>query len=104
MFAVVVLLTKPRQHIVVPEDYIHGLKELEDNLKTWGTNKKHDHLIFWSKNLLNDDAVPDETIQPDFSSVSCDVYPPPGEVNAACYIGRIKRFFSKNKIIIYTYS
>lgn len=101
MFAVVVLLTKPRAHTIVPENYIYGLKELEDNLKTWGANKKHDHLIFWSQNLLNDDTVPDETIQPNFSSASYDVFPPPPQVKAACYIGRIKRFFSKNKIIIY---
>lgn len=99
MFVVVVLRTQPRVHIIVPEKYICGLKELEDDLKTWGVNKKHDHLIFWSKDLLNDDS-PDETFEPDFNAVSCDVFPPPRQVNAACYIGRIKCFYSKNKTFI----
>lgn len=96
MFAVVVLLIKPREHIIVPEGYILGLTDLEDDLKTWGANKTHDHLIFWSNNLLDENIVPDEAIAPDFTFARCEVFPPPAPSDAGCYIGRIKRFFSKN--------
>lgn len=96
MFAVVVLLTKPREHIIVPESYIFGLEKLEDDLKTWGANKQHDHLIFWSKHLLDDDIITDETNPPDFSLTISENFPPSSEANVGCYFGRIKRFFSKH--------
>lgn len=95
MFAVVVLLTKPREHCVIPEKYIFGIEQIEAEMKTWGVNKAHDHLIYWSRSLDNDfnpQALLDE---PNFNLMQIETYPPPMEINSACYLGRIKRFFSK---------
>lgn len=96
MFAVVVLLTKPREHCIVPEKYIFGLDEVEDRLKTWGANKVHDHLIYWNRILLNNDIAPDSSLHPpDFNVDKCEVFPPPPQIDSVCFFGRVKRFFSK---------
>lgn len=91
MFAVVVLLTKPHEHCVVPENYIFGLDKMEAELKTWGANKTHNHLIYWNRMLLNENILPNAV--PDFSATKCEVFPPP--FDAACFLGRVKRFFSE---------
>lgn len=96
MFAVVVLLTKPRKHCIVPEKYIFGLDEVEDQLKTWGANKVHDHLIYWNRSLLNDNIAPDSISHPpNFNVAKCEEFPPPSQISSACFLGRVKRFFSK---------
>lgn len=93
MFAVVVLLSKPREHCVVPENYIFGLDQMEAELKTWGANKTHNHLIYWNRSLLNDNILSNAV--PDFHAIKCEVFPPPTNVDAVCFLGRVKRFFSK---------
>lgn len=94
--AVVVLLTKPeRQHCIVPENCIFGLDKLQDDLKTWGVNRKCDHLVFWKRSFLDDNVLPDLQENPNFQLTPCDVFPPPAEIDSACYMARIKRFFSK---------
>lgn len=100
MFAVVVLLTKPRMHCVVPEKYIFGLEKMEAELKTWGANKTHDHLIFWNRTLLNDNIVPNAAIHPpDFHVDKCEVFPPP--IDSAFFLGRVKRFLVSNFTYIF---
>lgn len=98
MLAVVVLLTKPQQHVIVPEKYIYGLDELESELKTWGVNNQHKHLIFWKRSFLNDDVAPDSIDQANFHVEVHDVFPPPPEVDTACFFGRVKRFFCKCRL------
>lgn len=101
MFAFVVLLTKPRnKHCAVPEKYIFGLDKMEADLKTWGANKTHDHLIFWNKALLNDNIAPDAAAHPpDFQVDICEIFPP--RTDSACFLGRVKRFFSQYFFYIY---
>lgn len=92
MFAVVVLRSSPSEHCVVPEKYIHGIDDIEAELKTWGTNKAHDHLVFWSRELLNDDITPSAINHPpNFNLPKHIDYPP--RVAACCYLARVKRFF-----------
>lgn len=96
MFAVVALKTKPRKHCVIPEKYIFGLDKMEDQLKTWGANKAHDHLIFWSRELINDDISPNSMFHPpNFNVDRCEEFPPPLNIDNACYLGRVKCFFSE---------
>lgn len=96
MFAVVVLLTKPREHCIVPEKYIFGLDDLEDQLKTWGANKVHNHLIYWNHTLLNNNIAPDSMSHPPYFNLAiCEEFPPPPEIDSVCFHGRVKRFFSE---------
>lgn len=91
MFARVVLLLKPRVQCVVPEKYIRGLDDYEADLKTWGVDKTHDHLIYW-KNIIG--GLPDAEINPpDFRVDKSNVFPP--TTDSACYMGRVKGFYSK---------
>lgn len=101
MFAVVVLIAKPRnKHCVVPEKYIFGLDKMEADLKTWGANKTHNHLIFWNKALLNDNIAPDTAAHPpDFQVEKYEIFPP--QTDSACFLGRVKRFFSQYLFNIY---
>ncbi|XP_031635606.1 uncharacterized protein LOC116348676 [Contarinia nasturtii] len=92
MYALVVLLTEPRTYCIIPEEYIYGLREIEDQLKTWGVSK-FDHLIFWTRSLLDDNTAPEILIDPNFQLEQRRDFPPPTEIESACYIGRIKRFF-----------
>lgn len=93
--AVVVLLTEPKYHVIIPENYIHGLDELQHQLKTWGVNKKHDHLIFWKRSFLDHNVAPDSIEKANFSLEPRNDYPPPTNIFSACYKARVKRFFSK---------
>lgn len=95
MLALVVLLTKPKQHCIVPEKYIHGLDKVEDQLKTWGVNSKHTHLIFWKRSFLDDSVVPDSSERPNFHLELRNDFPPPAEIDSACFHGRVKRFYSE---------
>lgn len=92
MFAVVVLRSNPSEHCVVPENYIYGFEDIEAELKTWGANKNHDHLVYWSRELLNDNVTPCViTHPPNFSLPKCTEFPP--KVAACCFLARVKRFF-----------
>lgn len=94
-FVVVALLVQPEKvHCVVPEEYIHGLAEIQADLKNWGVDKRHNNLIFWSKNLLDDDVEPNATLQPPKWDLDISNKFPPS-ADSACYYGRIKRFYSK---------
>lgn len=95
MLVVVVLNTKPREYCIVPEAYIHGLKELEDDLKTWGVDPKSNHLVYWKRSFLDHTIVPVSQNDANFNLVPRNDFPPPPEVDAACYKAQIKRFFSK---------
>lgn len=96
MLAVVVLQTKPaRVQVIVPEKCIYGLDEVQAQLKTWGVNSQHQHVIFWKRDFLDETIPPNITEQPDFSLTIRDDFPLPTNINAACYYGRVKRFFCK---------
>lgn len=96
MFAVVVILSKPLEHCVVPREYIYRFKEVEAGMLTWGVNRTHNHLLFWSNKLLDNDVAPDAIANPpDFSLARLDAFPPPHNLNSACYLARVKRFFGK---------
>lgn len=101
MFAVVVLRTEPKQHCVVPEKYIYGLDELQDKLKTWGINNKCDHLIFWKRTFLDDSVAPTSDENPNFQLMPRADFPPSPEINSACYLARVKRFFSEYKFLLF---
>lgn len=100
MLAFVVLLTEPRQHLIVPEKYIHGLDKLEHQLKTWGVNNQHKHIIFWKRSFLDDDVEPDSIDPPDFHLTPREDFPPPAEINMACFFCRVKRFFSEYLLVV----
>lgn len=94
--AVVVLLTEhERQHCIVPENYVHGLDKLQDQLKTWGVNRKCNHLVFWKRSFLDDNMIPDSQETPNFRLTPRNDFPPPAGIDSACYMARVKRFFSK---------
>lgn len=93
--AVVVVQTKPKYHVIVPESYIFGLDDLQAQLKTWGVNNKCDHLIYWQRSFLDDSVVPKSDGNPNFNLVPRSDFPPPPEIDSACYLVRVKRFFSE---------
>lgn len=88
------LLTNPKQHIIVPENYIAGLNEVEAELKTWGVSHRHVHTIFWKRDFLNGQE-PVGNDEPDFNLVPQRDFPPPDDVDIACYKAFVKRFFGK---------
>lgn len=98
-YVVVVLLVEPQNiHCVVPEEYIHGLSEIQGELKTWGINKQHKSLIYWSDALLDDDAVPNTAIDsPNWDLEIANEFPPNDK--SACYYGRIKGFYGMFTIL-----
>lgn len=91
MFAVVVLLTRPRNHCIVPEQYIMGIDQIMADIKTWGVNRQHNYTIYWSR-AWSDNR---EISPPNFTLAISNEYPPQQEINEMCYAGRIKRFFGK---------
>lgn len=95
MIAVVVLRTNPKYHVIVPESYIFGLKDVQAELKTWGVNNKCDHLVYWKRSFLDDSVVPKSDEIPNFGLMPRTDFPPPPEIDSACYFVRVKRFFSK---------
>lgn len=92
---VVVLLTEPKHHVIIPENYIYNLDKFQHVLKTWGVNKSHDHLVFWKQSFLDDNLVPDSKENANFNLEPLQAFPPPPTVTSACFLARIKRFFSK---------
>lgn len=100
MLAVVVLCTEQKQHCIVPEKYILGLNDLQDKLKTWGVNNKHNHLVFWKRLFLDDNVAPNSGENPNFQLVPRMDFPPPPEIDSACYLARVKRFFSKYEYLV----
>lgn len=105
MLAVVVLQTKSgRVHVIVPEEYIYGLEDVQAQLKTWGINNQHQHAIFWKRDFLDDNIAPNSIDRPDFSLPLRDDFPPPTDIDAACFNGRVKRFFCEYSMKLYIYS
>lgn len=103
MLAVVVLLTKPRHHVIVPEKYIYGLDKEEAALKTWDMNNQHKHVIFWKRDFLDDNVTPDSIDQTNFSFPPLQDFPPPEGIDSACFECRIKQFFCEYLIIYSVY-
>lgn len=93
MLAVVVLTTKTRHHVIVPEKYIYGLDKEEAALKTWGVNNQHKHIIYWKRDFLDDSVMPNSNDQPNFSLSLSQVFPPPAGIDSACFECRVKQFF-----------
>lgn len=95
MFVVVVILVQPRVHCILPEKYIYGIKEIEADIKTWGIQKQHKYLVFWSRDLLDDEMVSNGIFgTPDFDLIPSAEFPP-ANMNPACYYAKIKQFFRK---------
>lgn len=94
MYVLVVLQTQPHEYCIKPEQYIYDFHEMEEQIKTWGVSKR-DHLVFWSRSLLQDNFGLDDLIVADFHSDLLHEYPPPNGINSGVYHARVKRFFSK---------
>lgn len=62
--------------------------------KTWGASKKN-HLIFSERSFIDDNTASNAAIVPNFQLDKLQDYPPPPEIESACYLARVKRFFSK---------
>lgn len=88
---VVVHLKLCKKRIVVPENWLFDVNQ--ELLKNQGVNSNRDVLIFWSKNGLVDDE-PSVEFEPNFQLDKATTFPPPN-TEAACYIGRIIRYFGK---------
>lgn len=95
MLVVVVLNTKPRKYCIVPEEYVYGLKGLEDQLLTWGVDPKFNHLVYWKRTFLDDTIVPVSQNDANFHLAPRTDYPPPPGIDAACYKAQIKKFYSE---------
>lgn len=85
---VVVLLVDAKEHIIIPEEFIFGLDE--QSLKNVGKNPHFRYKVFWTP--LNDEGIPVAGYVPNFNLDKSTTFPPVGK---ACYVGRIKKFFSK---------
>lgn len=75
--------------------YIYGLDGLEPELKTWGVNNQHKHVIVWKRSFLDDNLEPNSIDPPNFNLLPRDAFPPPPEDDVACFYARIKRFFGE---------
>lgn len=87
---VVVFLTDVKKHIIVPEQFIFGLDE--ERLKNIGRNSNFQYKIFWSENAIDENGVPNAEYLPNFALPKCTTFPP---VDDACYVGKLKKFFSE---------
>lgn len=87
MFVVVFLLDE-KKHIIVPEEFICELDE--QSLKNVGKNAHFRYKIYWTP--LNDEGIPIAGYVPNFNLVKSTTFSVDGE---ACYVGKIKKFFSK---------
>lgn len=86
---VVVYLTAVRQKIIVPETYINGYnKSFLKHLKNKGNNASRDHLIFWSKKVVEGEFYP----EPDQNAKEMLVFPPD---ESGWYLGRTLWFTGK---------
>lgn len=101
MLAVVVLYSTPREYCIVPEEYIYGLKKLEDQLKTWGVMPTIPHLVYWKRSLLDETIVPVSQNDANFNLAVRTDFPPPPEIDDACYKAQVKRFYSKYSLTIF---
>lgn len=57
MNLVVVYLTKVREHIIIPENYIYGFNL--KSLKNFGKNACRDQLVYWSDDCVEGFDYPD---------------------------------------------
>lgn len=57
MNLVVVYLTKVREHVIIPENYIHGFNLKA--LKNFGKNACRDQLVYWSDECIEGENYPD---------------------------------------------
>lgn len=69
MNLVVAYLTKVREHIIVPERYIHGFNVKA--LKNFGNNSCRDQLIYWSDECIEGQHYPD----PNPDAIIADSWP-----------------------------
>lgn len=96
ILALVVLSdTRPKVHIIVPEEYVFGLDECQAELKTYGVSKTHSHLIYWKRDFLNDNLVPTADEEPNFYLPTRADFPPPAQIDSACYNAKVKNFYSE---------
>lgn len=92
MFAyVAVYLKRPKQYIIVPENWIYDLNNAK--LKNYGRNCNQDFLVFWSatNGMANLDTPPN------FNAMLSHAYETTTE-DGFCYIGRVLRFFGKKRV------
>lgn len=83
---VVVYLTTVREKVIVPEKYINGYdKGFLKHLKNVGNNSCRDHLIFWSKDIVEGKFYPDA----DQSAPKMETFPPG---KCGWYLGRTLYF------------
>lgn len=90
---VVVLLTGFKIYIPIVEEWIYDIDE--ESLKNNGVNSNRNVRIFWSKIGMNNDGIPNAEYKPKFNLPVSRVFPPHND--EACYIGRIKFYFGKQK-------
>lgn len=90
-----VYLVEARAHTVVPREFIFELNKV--NLYNNGVNSNQNRLIYFSKGLFealeNGNYTALTECIPKFSIPITKVYPLPNEVQEACFIGRLKKFW-----------
>lgn len=89
---VVVYLKLCKVYVVVPESWIYDVNQ--ELLKNQGVNCNRDVLVFWSKKGLIDDQ-PNENYAPNFLSNKESTFPPSNNVEEACYVGRLIKYFGE---------
>lgn len=87
---VVVFLVDPKVHVIVPEEFIFNLDE--QSLKNVGKNGNFKYKVFYAENCIDENGIQNYECVPNFNLADCIEFPPVGE---ACYIGKLKRFFSE---------
>lgn len=90
-----VYLSDAGAHTVVPREFIFELNKV--NLYNNGVNSNQNRLIYFSKGMFEalengNNTAPTDYI-PNFSIPVTKVYPLPNEVQEACFIGRLKKFY-----------
>lgn len=93
---VLVYLSDPKQHTVVPESFIYDLNER--SLKNRGVNRNQNRLIYfsrqWFENMEQNRNL-DEEFVPNFHCPLTIEYPLPNGLVETCFIGRMIRFVCK---------
>lgn len=90
MLFVLVYLSQPMCHTVVPETFIYKL--VERNLKNYGINRNQDRLIYFSSeiyNTLKQNGALNREITPHFTLPVSSTYPLPNHTKETCFIGRM---------------
>lgn len=85
---VVVYLVDAKKHVIIPQRWIMGLTQ--ENLNNYGKSSYRFRRVFWSKNRIDRDWVPDDSIVPNFQKPLSKVFPPHN--NDACYIAHVKLY------------